>query len=371
MHNHLLNKPYHALNNFLSEQLADTYVSDEGDFSERLDRVLVHVEQNLLGQSDLSDRDHVLSNLVVTQILHTVDLRQLQTHIQNYISHKAGLWVLVDNLDKGWPATGISDDDTRIIRCLQAALHKIAKALRKSDVPCRGIVFIRSDVYEHLVDATPDKGKVRRISLDLSSKEILREILRLRITHSLGRDAPLDEIWPDFMISHIESTAEESCDFLLDRSFMRPRCPLDLVQACISHAVTLGHEKATEADLKEGLEDYSIELATNIGFEIRDVFHSGLDIIYALIGSNRRLPKSELDLLLAKHGVGEETGFVDLLLRYGVLGLVNHEGEANYIYDEHYEMQKLRAAHREIRENGDPVYEINPAFWAALEVDSV
>ena len=236
---------------------------------------------------------------------------------------------------------------------------------------CHGIVFVRSDVYEHLVDATPDKGKVRKISLDLSSRDILREILRRRIAHALGRDVSLAEIWPDLMISHIKSTAEETCDFLIDRSFMRPRCLLDLVQACISHAVTLGHDRVTESDLRDGIGDYSVELATNIGFEIRDVFHSGLDIIYALIGAGRRLPKSRLVEILSEYRVEEETGFIDLLVWYGVLGLVNQQGEAKYIYNERFEMQKLRAVHKNISDHGDPTFEINPAFWAALDVDSV
>ena len=371
VHNHLLNKPYHALSVFLTEQMADTEVSDEGDFSERLDRVLQHVEQNLLERSDLTERDHVLSNPSVTEILHSIDLRELQKRVHDYVTKKSGLWVLVDNLDKGWPATGVTDDDTRIIRCLQAALHKIEKPLRRSNVQCHGIVFVRSDVYEHLVDATPDKGKVRKISLDLSSRDILREILRRRIAHALRRDVSLAETWPDLMISHIASTAEETCDFLIDRSFMRPRCLLDLVQACISHAVTLGHDRVTESDLRDGLGDYSVELATNIGFEIRDVFHSGLDIIYALIGAGRRLPKSRLVEILSEYRVEEETGFIDLLVWYGVLGLVNQQGEAKYIYNERFEMQKLRAVHKNISDHGDPTFEINPAFWAALDVDSV
>ena len=52
VHNHLLNKPYHNLDAFLADELTDTEISSEGDFSERLDRILSHVEQGLRGRSE-------------------------------------------------------------------------------------------------------------------------------------------------------------------------------------------------------------------------------------------------------------------------------------------------------------------------------
>ncbi len=56
---------------------------------------------------------------------------------------------------------------------------------------------------------------------------------------------------------------------------------------------------------------------------------------------------------------------------FGIIGLVNRDDEARYIYDEKYEMQKLKAIHLHLNKDADPTYEINPAFWAALEVDNV
>ncbi len=271
VHNHLLNEPYRQLDEFLSSNAATTGISDEGDFSERLDRVLRHVEKKLLARKDLKSADNVLTNPVVTEVLYSVDLRELQKLVGAYIEQKNGLWVLVDNLDKGWPPTGVTADDTRIIRCLQAALTKIERPYRHSEKVCRGVVFIRSDVYHHLVAATPDKGKIRKVSLDLSNKQILREILRRRIAFSVGRpNATLEEIWHQIAVPHISSTSEDTSDFLLDRALMRPRNLLDLVRCCMSNAITLDHEKITAEDLKEGLSSYSVELATNIGFEIQE-----------------------------------------------------------------------------------------------------
>ena len=371
--NHKLNKPYNDLNKFLAEQLSTTNISDEGDFSERLDRVLVHVEQQIGERLGLNSSNSVLSNPVVTEILHSFDLQKLKQILVSYVEFKEGLWILIDNLDKGWPATGVTSDDTRIIRCLQNSLHKIEKTFRKKEVTCRGLVFIRADVYDILMATTPDKGKTHRVSLDLANREILKEIVRLRLGHAIGNEGvEFDEYWPKLFVSHIGATAEATFDFLIDRCLMRPRCLLELIQACRSNAVTLGHDKVTEADLKEGLADYSVELASNIGFEIRDVYETGVDVIYALIGAGKRISRSRLGTILDEHGMPEENReeFTQLLMWFGVIGLVDSNGMAQYIYNQRYEMQKLKSIHR-ASNSGDPMFEINPAFWSALEVDTI
>lgn len=371
VHNHHLNKPYHELDKFMQSQLAATEFSDDGDFSERLDRVLRHVEGGLSKHVDLQATDNVLSNPQVTEILHAIDLRELRLLVDRYVSHKEGLWVLVDNLDKGWPTTGVDNDDSRIIRCLQSALHKIEKPLRAKGTQCRGIVFIRSDVYDRLIRTTPDKGKIRRASLDIANPGILKEILRLRIAYTTGEDdIDLDTVWQRLFVSHISATAEDTLSFILDRCFMRPRCMLDLFLSCRSNAVTVGHEKVLEDDIREGLADYSIELSTNIGYELKDVYPSAPDIIYALIGTRREVSRSELSALLSEHQLENEDEFIDLLLWYGILGAVNSNGEAKYIFHERYEISKLKATHRSVANGCDPVFEINPAFWSALDVET-
>ena len=48
----------------------------------------------------------------------------------------------------------------------------------------------------------------------------------------------------------------------------RPRCLLNLLNNCISSAVNLGHSSITEEDVRKGLYSYSIDLITEIGYEI-------------------------------------------------------------------------------------------------------
>jgi hypothetical protein len=59
---------------------------------------------------------------------------------------------------------------------------------------------------------------------------------------------------------------------------------------------------------------------------------------------------------------------VDLLLWYGILGILRKTGEETYIYDVHYEMRKLKALVTN-RRVGDLLYVINRAFWKGLDID--
>jgi hypothetical protein len=372
--NHNLNKPYQDLSRLVLKYRESGSYMEEGDFAERLDRVLADVEKGLLKMIDSKRTDNTLSNPMVTELLYQFDLKTLRELIESYAQFKAGVWILVDNLDKGWPATGLTEDDTRIIRCLQSALKKIERPLQRQEIQCRGIVFLRSDIYRLIVDATPDKGKTQAANVDLTNRDILREILRLRIAFSLGDDTiTLEGIWPSLFVTHIGSTAEETCTFLIDRSMMRPRCFIDLVKACRSNAVTLQRTKVQEPDLQEGLSQYSVELASNIGFEIRDVYPNAPDILFEFIGCGRRLLRSNLDALLLKNGIPAEEceKFIDLLLWYGVLGPIGIDDVAHYVFDQRYELRKLKAVHAHLQEGADPSYEINPAFWAALEIDTI
>ena len=71
-------------------------------------------------------------------------------------------------------------------------------------------------------------------------------------------------------------------------------------------------------------------------------------------------------------GTGVEQGrwdeLVDLLLWYGVLGILRKSGEQTYLYDVHYEMRKLKALVK-ARETEDLIYTVNRAFWRGLDIE--
>lgn len=98
------------------------------------------------------------------------------------------------------------------------------KYLRKGETECHGIVFLRNDVYELLVENTTDRGKTSKVLLDWTDPELLREMLRKRlIANEMIEADKFATIWPNICVSHIDG--EESATYLIERSLMRPPLP--------------------------------------------------------------------------------------------------------------------------------------------------
>ena len=95
------------------------------------------------------------------------------------------MWVLFDNLDKGWSTQGVDIVDAMVLRCLIDAGRKVERDMRKDGHVVHCIVFIRNDVYEHLMKQSSDYGKEMRVTLDWTDPDMLRELLRLRLISGL------------------------------------------------------------------------------------------------------------------------------------------------------------------------------------------
>jgi hypothetical protein len=95
----------------------------------------------------------------LTEYIFAGDVHVLRDVVSTYLEEKEEVWVLVDNLDKGWPVGGSTDYDILIIRGLLDATRKLKRELEDRGVEFKSLVFLRTDIYEHLVKETPDKGK--------------------------------------------------------------------------------------------------------------------------------------------------------------------------------------------------------------------
>jgi hypothetical protein len=361
--NHQLFEPYRSL----EARYATAEYTAQGDFAERM-QWLVDAICERLGDHKVNPGELRLSSATLTELLYKHDINKLRDEVFAYLALKDGLWILVDNLDKGWPAAGLGADDLVMIRSLIDAINHLRLAVLKRDVACNGIVFVRNDVYELLVEYTSDRGKVAHVLIDWTDADELREMLRRRFVYnSLPDTTKFAEVWTKICISHVDG--EESSQYLIDRCLMRPRGLIDLFNHCRSHAVNLGKAKIDATDIAHGEEMFSTDLVHNIGYELRDVFPKASDALYELIESPRRLSKAEAIAKFAKLGLsGDEVEeLIKLLLWYGVLGLVRDADAITYIYDVKYDTKRLMALVGKV-DTDKLRFEINPAFWRGLEV---
>lgn len=360
VHDHNLYEQYRSLADLYH---AEGYAS-EGDFSERMSSLMEKITTEYRSKHG-DDHSVRLSVQQITEILYCHDVKKLTQQVITYMRLKDVCWLLFDNLDKGWPTSGLQHEDLLIIRALIDATRKIERTFERAHVTVHTIVFLRNDVYELLVKETSDRGKEAKVLLDWTDADLLRELLRLRIaSNNFKGSEPFSAIWPKVCVSHYKG--EESSQYLIDRSLMRPRFLLSLISQCKSFAINLNHETILEEDIEKGLTAYSTDLLADVGYEIADIENGVNDVLYAFIGSDPQLSKDSILRTLEQFGVSAEYAakIFDLLLWYGFIGLKIGD-EVKYIYDFNYSMMLVSGI---IKKDVNSVFCINPAFWPALMI---
>ena len=351
-------EPYRKLSTLYE---ADEFIA-EGDFSERMSRLIDSIATKK--HERFPDRPQ-LSSAEVTELIYVHDVAALRDKVCEYLTLKDELWLLFDNLDKGWPTHGLSHEDVIIIRALAEATRKVERSLTRRDITAHTIIFIRNDVYELLVDESPDRGKETKAILDWTDPDLLREMMRLRLVYNdLRDDASFNETWLSMCVSHIDG--EESSQYLIDRCLMRPRCLIDIVNYCRGFAVNLGHVKIEQDDVEKGLLAYSTDLVFEIGLEMRDILPESAGVLYRFIEAPVTMNRATLLQTLACESWQLADAVVENFLWYGFLGIVSHTGSRDYIYSVNYDMNMLKGL---IARSGESVvFCINPAFWPGLRI---
>jgi hypothetical protein len=325
---------------------------EQGDFSERL---LDLVDRLIARSANIGDISH---SAQVTNLIYSTDVATLGHKLAEYLQPRDGVWLLFDNLDKGWPVNGATDIDILILRSLFEATRKIQRQLERKKVECHAVVFIRNDIYEHLLRAIPDKGKDTAVTLQWTDSESFKTLIRHRIAVSTGYQESFEQLWATFFESHVDG--EESFQYLLNRTMMRPRDLLMILRECVNVAVNRGHGKVTAADISYAEKAYSADQLQEVSSELKDVAAELPDILYAFIGCDGVLSEKEVLDRVSTFAL-LRPDVLELLLWFGFLGIVDVNGDERYAYQFHYGVKRL------LQDAAKPArYVIHPAFRAEL-----
>jgi hypothetical protein len=359
----------------LYQQLNEKFLSDEsmsrGDFSDRMNTLIQHIGDQYARSYGKREGEVLdLAEQEVTQLVYKHNVGELRTIVGQYLRFKDELWILFDNLDKGWPTKGLEPEDVLMIRILLEATRKIEQDLRRREIVAHTIVFLRNDIYDLLIADTPDRGKEVRATVDWLDPDLLREVIRLRlIKNGMLPQTEFQRAWAQIAAGLVDG--EESSQYLIERCLMRPRALIDLINHCRSSAVNLRHSRIEEDDFKKGLHNFSNDLVSEINLEIRDVVPEAEDVLYHFIGSGKIFTGVALEEMLIREGrtAAQIPQILDVLLWHGVLGVVLMDGKVQYIYDANYNMKILKAQISKLEsQNVRSTFQINPAFWSALGV---
>jgi hypothetical protein len=336
-----------------------------GDFSERLlalsELITEKYKKEFRGQSDVR-----LTTPQVTPLIYRTDLKIIKDKLADYLKLKGDVWILFDNLDKGWSADGVSSGDIAILRCLIDASRKLQQELRSKGVTCHSIVFIRNDIYELLVKKSADFGKELRAALEWHDKDLLREMMRRRfIQKDFQKDMTFDDIWAVLCTSHY--LGQETSEFLIERSLMRPRNLLKSFSLCKGIAVNMGHQRIEADDIRKGMDAYSNDVLADANRELVDIEPKSDRLLYRFFEEKTEYKRSEIYEFIRKHGVEEarQEEILEHLLYYGFFGIRRASQEDLYIFDIGYDLNKMRSV---IEKHENISFILNPAFHASLRV---
>jgi transketolase len=147
---------------------------------------------------------------------------------------------------------------------------------------------------------------------------------------------------------------------------MRPRFLINILENAISNGINRGHEKVDEEDCLDAVRQHSLYLIDDFGYEIRDVSGLTADLLYSLVGTEPRLQHQSFLIKFIEFGLSEQEAksAFQLMLWYGVIGIVNLQGTERFIYDYEYNIKRLEAEARLIGVEG--FYVTNAALHIAL-----
>ena len=342
----------------------------EGDFSERLYILADDIVQRYIDRYGTESGIN-LSTADVMQLLHTEDIPELRDRISRYLDKKEAVWILFDNLDKGWSIGGVDETDALIVRALIDASRKVERELERDGHRVNNVIFIRNDVYDSVMRNSSDFGKEMRAVLDWTDPDLLREMLRLRLVAGLDladTSPSFAELWQQLCVSHY--SGEESSAVLIKRTLMRPRNLLKLFNHCRGFATNLSRPRIEASDIEKGLAAYSEDLFAEIAREIEDVMPDASDILYEFMDSKSILSLNEIQQKISRLTAArdQQERILRFLIFYGVLGLCV-DAQRIYIYNVNYDLKRIEVRVRNV--GAEATFEINPALWPALSTFEV
>jgi hypothetical protein len=329
------------------------------------------LSQRFLRQIDkLADRFGKAGDITVrtdlVELVYGGDIRELSDAVAKYVTEqKDEVWMLIDNLDKSWATRGATFEDILIVQGLLEASRKLERLFGAREVDFRCLVFIRPDVLELLKEHSPDRGKETVIDLDWDDRQLFRDIMHRRITSSTELQGDFNEVWS--ALAEPTIGIQDSFDYILDRTLMRPRDALLFVQRTQQVALNRSHLRITAEDIQQAEVGYSEESLIQLGLEMEDTHPGASDALFAFHGSAATLSRSEVVDTLCRGNVDPEgmDDVTELLLWFGFLGVQVAEGTPMYSHSVRFTMRRLTHP----IESGTGRFVLHPAFHRALDID--
>jgi len=278
----------------------------------------------------------------LTEALFTTAVPELERSLMRYLSDKDDVWVLVDNIDKGWPMFGLRPEDVVIVRGLLDGARKLTQNFSRERIDFHSLIFLRRDIYDNLIVRSADAGKDTAIVLDWNDPELFKLILRARIEASGELDGAFDEIWAQLFDLQVDGI--DSFQYIVTRTLMRPREFLRFLHSAIEVGINRSHSRITGDDIKRAEDLYSEELLAGLESELRDLFPGVLNPLYPFLGCPAILRRDEVIRRLEEAAFPNPENALNVLIWFGFLGIGKEGGMLpRFAYEVQHNVNNLLA----------------------------
>ena len=326
------------------DRLKDEYsrrVEGAGDFAERLASLV----ERICGRfEDKSKEEGIqVSSSAMLEVVYGTEIRPLRREVLGYLKSKGIVFFLFDNIDRFWAPPSFTQVDASIIVGLVESLADIRKRFAQSTVTFHWAIFLRSDVFEFVVQGMADYGKLSVDNVEWNDRALLIKLFQNRILKGVGGGAnSWKEVWKAVSVQNV--AGKSTLDFLVESSLMRPRYLIRLFETARRRAISLDKDKIEEEDYAAAVEELGWQVLVDFDRELVDVVPDVEELIFDVVqlGSNISLNELRRTIQNRVDDLSLIDTIVDVLIWTGCIGVRSHRG-VTYISDCGFKRPYLRA----------------------------
>ena len=325
----------------------------EATFGERLSRSMESPD-NISVQIETIYKEHVAPAVAILSIV---------------LRDKDRICVLLDNVDKAWSRDADFQVLSRFLLALLVAAGELHNLLARkiARLELSTIVFVRSDIFEHVKRAAREPDKLPVTTMKWNDSELLMRVVDERLRAASQMPAP--ETWRRFFASDVKGVPTR--EYISSRILPRPRDVIVFVKAAIASAVNRGHDIVRADDVIHAEQDYSSYALDSVKVENAPNAEIVEELLLNLMYGRPVIEPAELQAKLESISVpsNEREDLINIFVASSILG--REVDDDNYEFAE--DLVSARALALRARRFGDrrrvgSRFKVHVAFHPVLDI---
>ncbi len=305
------------------------------DFSTRLEQELLHLQilQEINEQTEFREK--------LSQILHEKIIGRLKELIIDFMLKRNRLAILIDNLDKNWKKGKDIEVISKFILGLLGVIGRITKELKGNpknpyDFDLNLVVFIRSDIFKHVLQFAREPDKIEYTKLRWDDSEVLFRIVEKRVEYFSDEKISSEAFWDKFIVKSVDGIDVK--EYVTSCIIPRPRDLIYFLNSAKNIAISRGHSIIQSSDLEFAYTDYSNWVFNSVLVENGVTIQQMETFFYNCMGEASIMDLDQLKLLMKSIGIdiGNEAivnKFIDHLCSMSFIGRETRPSHFSYDYD--------------------------------------